>query len=66
MNSGSHFWQCDWSNDRMRFKHQRFRETFGSFSSSNPKGKKWKKIAPNDRRVTNEGPGGKWKDVVLE
>ena len=65
MSSGSHFWQCDWSNDRMRFKHQRFKETLGSLSKSNPKEKKWSKLAPNDKIVTNEGPAGKWKNAVL-
>jgi len=63
--SGSHFFQCDWANDRMRFKHQRFHETKNSFHEDHPKGKKWRNFAPNDRIVINEGPAGKWKNADL-
>ena len=58
-----HFVQCDWSNDRMRFKHQLWKDTLKTFNpKKNSKFKKWKKLPPNCWAVRNEGPAGKWEN----
>jgi len=56
------FWQCEWSNNSMRFKHQLFGDTWNKFNTTNPKYQKWSTLAPNSWTVRNEGPAGKWKN----
>ena len=56
------FWQCEWANNSMRFKHQRFDQTRNTFTETNPKFLKWRKLAPNSWAVRNEGPAGKWNN----
>jgi len=56
------FWQCEWSNNSMRFKHQLFHDTIRRFRLTNVKNQRWRNLAPNSWAVRNEGPAGKWKN----